>query len=181
LTVNTYDFTSKSSTGGYGDPRVDSCDSSDYDCPIKPVVESDRDYFSSESTEEVEQGPSTGTSMSSNSTGEHHSDSASGHDSSSDESTDTEADSSALSEDLCAHVIMQPDHGAKTTGWVEFYAPALGHFAESVRVEGSWWNLENDDADTTGGMHELYITEFGDLSHGCDSIGGAYADANFDG
>ena len=181
LTYNTYDFTSKSSTAGFGDPRIDSCDSSDIDCPKKPVVESDRDYFSSETTEEVEQGPSTGTSNSSNSTGEHNSDSASGHDSSSAESTDTEADSSALSEDLCAHAIMLPDHGAKTTGWVEFYAPALGHFAESVRIEGNWWDLENDPSDTSGGMHGFHVHVFGDLSRGCDSTGPHYLPANMEG
>ena len=175
-----YDFTSKSSTAGFGDPRIDTCDSSDIDCPIKPVVESE-EYFSSESTESVEEGPSTGTSNSSNSTGEPNSDSESGHDSSSDESTDTEADSSLLSEDLCAHVIMQPDNGAVTTGWVEFYAPALGHFAESVRIEGNWWDLENDPNDTTGGMHGFHVHVFGDLSRGCDSAGPHYLPANMEG
>lgn len=112
----------------YGSNGTDSCDTSDGPCTPKPEVESES-YFSSEETVSEESLPSTGTSRSSNSTGELHSDSESEHDSSSAESTDTEADNSSLSEDLCAHVIMQPDLGTDVWGWVEFYAPALGHFA----------------------------------------------------
>ena len=136
-------------------------------------------YFSSETSSEETVGPSTGTSRSSNSTGQPHSDSNSGHDSSSDESTDTEADNSSLSEDLCAHVIMQPDNGSDVWGWVEFYAPALGHFANSVRVEGTFENLENDANDTTNGMHALKIKQYGDLHKGCKSTGDEYTEAKF--
>ena len=126
-TYTTYLFTSKTSTGLY--TRIDTCDSSDFDCPKSHKAPKSVSYFSSESTVTPTYYPSTGTSMSSNSTGQPHSASDSGLDSSSDLSEDTEADGSALSEDLCAHVILQPVRGSDTWGWVEFYAPAVGHFA----------------------------------------------------
>jgi len=129
-----YDYTSKNS-------ETDSCDPTDVDCKKKPKAPKSESYISSESEESSESLPSTGTSRSSNSTGEAHSASNSRNDSSSDESTDTESDGSSLSEDLCAHVILQPDHNTDVWGWVEFFAPALGHFTEHTRVEASVENV----------------------------------------
>jgi hypothetical protein len=129
-----YDYTSKNS-------EVDSCDPTDVDCPKKPKAPKSESYISSESEESSESLPSTGTSRSSNSTGEAHSASNSRNDSSSDESEDTESDGSSLSEDLCAHVILQPDHNTDVWGWVEFFAPAIGHFTEHTRVEASVENV----------------------------------------
>ena len=137
--------------------KIDSCDTSDPDCPAKDPTVKSESYFSSSETSEETELPSTGTSRSSNSTGERNSDSNSGHDSSSDDSTDTESDNSSLSEDLCANVIIRPDNGSDLWGWVEFYAPALGHFTDSVRVEATFENLLNDENDLTGGMHKIQI------------------------
>ena len=137
--------------------------------------------MSSESTVEEEALPLTGTSDSSNSTGAPHSESDSLLDSSSDESDDTEADGSALSEDLCAHVIIAPDGDNKVRGWMEFYAPAIGHFADSVRVEANFWDLE-DGENATNSLHALQIHSYGDLSRGCRArtLGDEYAAAGFD-
>ena len=168
-TYTRYLFTSKDSNG------VDTCDKSDYDCPKSHTDPDSVSYFSSETTEEEERGPSTGTSMSSNSTGQHHSESDSVLDSSSDESTDTEADGSALSEDLCAHVILQPASGSDTWGWVEFYAPALGHFNGSTRVEGYFEGLNDNREDPDGnGIHLFHVHEFGDMRNNCAYVGPIY-------
>lgn len=75
---------------------------------------------------------------------------------------------------------MQPDAGSKVYGWMEFYAPALGHFKDSVRVEGTFENLEQG-TNAVNRMHNLQIRTYGDLSRNCRSLGAEYADANFAG
>ena len=94
--------------------KPDSCDESDPGCAAEKAKKHERvepeSYSSSSETSSETELPSTGTSRSSNSTGEHHSDSKSGNDSSSDDSDDTESDNSSLSEDLCANVIIRPQN-----------------------------------------------------------------------
>lgn len=155
---------------------TDSCDSDepgcDKDAPRKRAVALD---FGSETTvvsETLVVPSALNTSMSSNSTGRAHSDSESGLDSSSDMSADTESDNSALSEDLCANVIFQDEKSSGVYGWLEFYAPASGHFAESVRISGNMSEL-------SAGMHDIQLHEFGDMRQGCRSTGDEFTTAGW--
>ena len=139
---------------------TDSCDSDepgcDKDAPRKRAVALSFGSETTVVTEELVIPSALNTSMSSNSTGRAHSDSNSGLDSSSDMSSDTESDNSAISEDLCANVIFTEEKNSGVYGWLEFYAPASGHFAESVRISGNWSNLDE-------GMHNIQINEYGDM------------------
>ena len=152
---------------------TDSCDSDepgcDKDAPRKRAVALFPASVSSE-TAEIVVPDALNTSMSSNAA----SASASGLDSSSDMSADTESDGSAISEDLCANVIFMDEKNSGVYGWLEFYAPAAGHFAESVRISGNMTNL-------SAGMHDIQINQYGDLRAGCRSTGAEFTEAGWTG
>ena len=136
---------------------TDSCDSDEpycsKDAPRRKAVYISDNFGSSESTvsdESIDVPTYLNTSRSSNSTGRTFSDSKSLLDSSSDKSADTESDGSAISEDLCANVLLQDEKNSMAWGWLEFYAPAYGHFAEHVRITGNMSGLG-----TAAGLHAL--------------------------
>ena len=162
---------------------TDSCDSDEpycsKDAPRKKAVYISDNFGSSESTvteEEISVPTELQTSRSSNSTGRTFSDSESELDSSSDKSKDTEADGSAISEDLCANVLLGEEKESGAWGWIEFYAPAYGHFTDHVRVSGRVYDLGK-----TAGLHAIQINEFGDLSRGCRSTGDEFLTAGWTG
>ena len=161
---------------------TDSCDSDEPWCsknePRKRAVYLSTNFGSSESTvteEEISVPTELNTSLSSNSTGRDYSASASVLDSSSNKSLDTEADGSAISEDLCANVLLGEEKESGAWGWIEFYAPAYGHFAEHVRVSGKLNSLGS------AGLHSIQIHEFGDLRRGCRSTGDEFLTAGWTG
>lgn len=161
---------------------TDSCDSDEPYCsknePRKKAVYLSTNFGSSESTvteEEISVPTELNTSLSSNSTGRDYSESNSVLDSSSNKSLDTEADGSAISEDLCANVLLGEEKESGAWGWIEFYAPAYGHFAEHVRVSGKLNSLGS------AGLHSIQIHEFGDLRRGCRSTGDEFLTAGWTG
>ena len=120
------------------------------------------DYAHSETT--VTSGfPSKGTSNSSNSTHDPHSDSDSLLNSS-----DTEEEIVEVAENHCAQVWFEPANGSNLWGWANLWQPAEGIYAGHTLITAKFENLEG------AGIHGFHVHETGDLSWECKATGGHY-------
>ena len=107
--------------------------------------------------------PSKGTSNSSNSTNDPHSDSESLLNSS-----DTEEEVEEVHENHCAQVWFEPANGSDLWGWANLWQPAEGIYAGNTLITAKFENLEG------AGIHGFHVHETGDLSWECAATGGHY-------